>query len=495
MAKYYTSTIQKGSQGDDVKTWQSYLNTQGYNLSVDGDFGDKTLEATIDWQTKSGLGADGIVGENTWGKAGYTNYSTISTPTSAPNINTTPTAMPTFNPTPTNPTYDSTSWDDTEKGQAAGKAYKDAQDAVNKHGSFEFSQNDWLNTVKQNIQGYGDFSYDVNRDALYQQLKDQYIQQGKLAMQDTMGQAASMTGGYGNSYAQSAGQQAYQGQLDNLNDMVPQLYQMALDRYNMGKDDLYNQYGLLMQEWEKEYGLHSDEYQKLMDALGIARSDYYDGANMHYTDQSNKNTVLGQEFADAMNLWNADTKQKWDEWTAAESIRQDTNDDLWKQAEWDEIARQAAYDDYWKQKEWDYATSNSSGGGGGNGGNSGGGGLDLSAIPGINTTDASWFDENGNFKQAEYKGITADGKASFRIDGKIVVFPVGTNPYTQTVNPDIRNGAKSNGYQPDNVGGKKLEKSGIQDYMNGVLQNVWETEDGTRYIWDGTKNEYQLYKE
>ena len=59
--KFYGSTIQKGSKGDDVKKWQSFLNTQGYGLSVDGDFGDKTYAATTDYQSKNGLGADGIV--------------------------------------------------------------------------------------------------------------------------------------------------------------------------------------------------------------------------------------------------------------------------------------------------------------------------------------------------------------------------------------------------------------------------------------------------
>ena len=65
MLKYYSSTLEKGSKGDEVKKWQSFLNSQGYNLSVDGDFGDNTYNATTDWQSKNGLGVDGIVGKNT----------------------------------------------------------------------------------------------------------------------------------------------------------------------------------------------------------------------------------------------------------------------------------------------------------------------------------------------------------------------------------------------------------------------------------------------
>ena len=60
------------------------------------------------------------------------------------------------------------------------------------------------------------FTYDVAKDPLYQQYKDQYVQQGKLAMKDTMGQAAALTGGYGSTYGQQVGQQAYDAYLQKL---------------------------------------------------------------------------------------------------------------------------------------------------------------------------------------------------------------------------------------------------------------------------------------
>ena len=75
------------------------------------------------------------------------------------------------------------------------------------------------------------FTYDLTGDALYQQYANQYQRLGNQAMQDTLGQAAGLTGGYNSSYAQSAGQQAYQGYLDQLNDIVPELYGQAYSRY------------------------------------------------------------------------------------------------------------------------------------------------------------------------------------------------------------------------------------------------------------------------
>lgn len=124
-------------------------------------------------------------------------------------------------------------------------------DYQSKYGSLvEEAANAWANRDK--------FSYDLNGDALYQQYKDKYIQQGKLAMQDTIGQASAMTGGYGNSYAATAGNQAYQASLQNLNDIVPQLYQMAYDQYNQEGQDMLNKYNLYNDMENQEYGRYRD---------------------------------------------------------------------------------------------------------------------------------------------------------------------------------------------------------------------------------------------
>ena len=581
MAKYYSSTLQKGSKGDEVKEWQNFLNSQGYNLSVDGDFGNNTYNATVDYQTKNGLGADGIVGDKTWGKAGYTNYSTISTPTAAPNVGSAPTG-PTFNttatttpetkPLPNAPTYDTTSWDDTEKGQAALGDYNSAKDAVNNYGDFTYEdyvmgeeaqgakdaldahlankpgeyQSQWqsqLDALMNQIMNRDKFSYDLNGDALYQQYKDKYIQQGKLAMGDAIGQASAMTGGYGNSYAQSVGQQQYQAQLDNLNDIVPQLYQMALDKYNQEGQDLYNQYGLVMDRENTDYGryrdtvsdwnndrsylqgaysdersfdygkymddrnldytLHQEGYQRLLDSLGIAQSDYYDGANMFHTEQSNKNNVLGQEFSDDMSIWGAETDQAWKEYQAAEDARQYANsllqqgyqnefgeweansNNAWKQAEWDEAARQYANDEAWRQKEWDEnqrryedskVVSSGSGGNGGNGGNDGGNGSGGATYADTLWTATGTTDSNGNliFRNSE---------------GKTQAFAPGVNPYTGTKHSDAKYGTFSNGYQPNNIGGTKLKNSGMSTNITGKNQTIWQA-NGKYWLWRGDLNKY-----
>ena len=104
------------------------------------------------------------------------------------------------------------------------------------------------------------FEYDLNGDALWQQYKDQYTTQGKLAMMDTMGQAAALTGGYGSSYAQGAGQQAYQGHLQQLNNRVPELFQLALSKYN-------NDQAMLKDRFSTTAQMQADEYGKYQDAM------------------------------------------------------------------------------------------------------------------------------------------------------------------------------------------------------------------------------------
>ena len=152
----------------------------------------------------------------------------------------------------------------------AGTNKANAESALANYGDFTYKNQASFDDIMNKIPNREDFSYDVNGDALYQQYKDKYIQQGKMAMADTMGQAAAMTGGYGNSYAASVGNQAYQASLQQLNDIIPELYQMAYDRYNQEGQDLYNQYGMLSNDRSTEYGMWGDKRNML-----VADRDYY----------------------------------------------------------------------------------------------------------------------------------------------------------------------------------------------------------------------------
>ena len=122
-------------------------------------------------------------------------------------------------------------------------------------------QSKWQTQINDALNQYMNrdkFNYDINADALYNQMKDQYALMGQQAMMDTMGQAQAMTGGYGNSYAQSVGQQAYQGYMQQLNDKIPDLYQLALNQYLNEGDQLLDNISLMMQQESVDYGQYRD---------------------------------------------------------------------------------------------------------------------------------------------------------------------------------------------------------------------------------------------
>lgn len=133
------------------------------------------------------------------------------------------------------------------------------------------SYQDQLNDIYNQIQNREQFKYDVNADPLYNAYKDNFIQGGKLAMRDTMGKAAALTGGYGTSYGQQVGQQAYDAYLQNLSDAIPELYNMAFSRYQDEGNRLNNLYGLASAEVEREYSRGRDALADERYAQELAR--------------------------------------------------------------------------------------------------------------------------------------------------------------------------------------------------------------------------------
>lgn len=171
---------------------------------------------------------------------------------------------------------------------------------------------DSVKNALNKLENYGDFKYDLNGDILYQQYKNQYINQGKLAMADTIGQASALTGGYGNSYAATAGNQAYQSYLTKLNDIVPSLYSLALDKYNTERTNLQNDLSMYQSLYNTEYGEHRDKVADWNAEASRLSDRYYNEANLDYTkftndrdyfntNYNNERTYDYNQYADAYN--------------------------------------------------------------------------------------------------------------------------------------------------------------------------------------------------
>ena len=105
------------------------------------------------------------------------------------------------------------------------------------------------------------FRYDPMSDSLYGQYREQYARMGQMAMRDSMGKAAALTGGYGSSYAQKVGQQEYDEYLQKLGEVMPELYAAAYQRYKDQGEALEGQYQRLAKLEQEEYGHHRDQVE------------------------------------------------------------------------------------------------------------------------------------------------------------------------------------------------------------------------------------------
>ena len=184
-----------------------------------------------------------------------------------------------------------------QQGYAPSQNVQNAQNQLNqvqaaKPTAYTSPYSQQLEGIYQQIVSRQPFKYDLNGDMLYQQAKDQYVQGGRQAMMDTMGQAASLTGGYGNSYASTAGNQAFQQYLLQLNAMVPDLYDRAAARYDQQGADLYNQYAMLQDRENVNYGRYQD-------ALSQWNADYANAQNAY----NNAYTQDYGAYQDALGYW------------------------------------------------------------------------------------------------------------------------------------------------------------------------------------------------
>lgn len=184
-----------------------------------------------------------------------------------------------------------------EESQNVKDAYKYLQDTLGKQpGAFESDYKGALDNLYSQVVGREKFTYDMNTDILYQQYKDQYMRAGNKAMQDTLGQASALTGGYDNSYAQSVAQQTYQGYLGELNNRIPELYQMAFDRYQQEGNDLYQQFSMASDLYGKEYAQYRDQVADWQADRGYATDMYQSERDFDYNDYQTMLNLYQNEY-------------------------------------------------------------------------------------------------------------------------------------------------------------------------------------------------------
>lgn len=226
------------------------------------------------------------------------------------------------------------------------------------------SYSDQVRDMMDKIMNRVKFSYDVDTDPLFQQALASAMKSGKQAMTDTIGQASALTGGYGSTYATSAGNQAYNAFIEDAYNNLPQYYQMALEAYQMEGDEMYRQFGMVSELDDKEFSRNIAAY----DATSQYRNRAYDESYGRYRDSMSdahamanlELNVHGQRVSDAVNYYNMANEQsnilyerEYNSWMdsinqAMEAIKMG-NTDYWNQINFDEGVRQ--YEKNYAQNE------------------------------------------------------------------------------------------------------------------------------------------------
>ena len=205
-----------------------------------------------------------------------------------------------------------------ETKKTAEQLYAQAQEAqkqleqlqAQQPGAYESSYGAQIDALMAQLDSRPGFTYDVNGDPLYRQYAEQYQRQGKAAMEDILGAAAGLTGGYGSSYATTAASQAYQQYLSGMQDVAPALYAAAYARYQ-------DEGTALEKQLERLQGLESNAYgvwQAQVQANQAAQAQALD-----YWRYLNDAAYQAQQDEQAQANWQQEFNAKYPPVTAAVS--------------------------------------------------------------------------------------------------------------------------------------------------------------------------------
>ena len=188
---------------------------------------------------------------------------------------------------------------DVEKAMAnvsyrPGQQMTDAADALkqwqqNRPADYQSSYQDKINSLLGQLLERENFQYSYTRDPLYRQYEQLYTQNAHNASADAAAQAAALTGGYGSSYATSAAQQAYQQQIGGLASAIPTLYNLALDTYQSGGEELVNRLDQLNGQEQNAQTLYDRQLQDYYTQLQQKGEAYTDA---HAKDYGNDIVIL-----------------------------------------------------------------------------------------------------------------------------------------------------------------------------------------------------------
>ena len=188
-----------------------------------------------------------------------------------------------------------------EVSKAAAEAKKAVQEQAQKRPEYAGRYDQALGQALDALMQQPSFRYRLDGDALYKRYRDSAVKNGQLAMEDTLGQAAALTGGYGSSYGQTAAQQSYRRHMEDLNDKAMNLYDKARAEYDRQGQADKEKYAMLLQrengsqnQYKQALAAWQAENQRLWNRYDRERAADYES----YRDQVS-DSRWQQEFEEA----------------------------------------------------------------------------------------------------------------------------------------------------------------------------------------------------
>lgn len=252
---------------------------------------------------------------------------------------------------------------DYEEGQKVTDAYNRLQETIDNKPTFQSKYEGRLEELYNSIMGREKFKYDFNADEMYKMYADKYKQQGKQAMEDTLGKAQAMNGGYGSSYSQSAGQQAYQNYLQDLNNMIPTLRNQAFEQYQYEGNELLNKYNVTANAYDREYGHYRDDVADWQADRSFNYGMYSDERNFDYNQFVNERDFWNNEYwmerqSETSNFQITDTNYWEDSHTSS-----DTDTSFWENSSnWNNTSNWNRSNSQTNASHWSNTNSAGSGG-------------------------------------------------------------------------------------------------------------------------------------
>lgn len=166
----------------------------------------------------------------------------------------------------------------------------------NKKQPYESNYSSQIDGLLNQILNREEFSYNKDTDPSYLAYEDMYRRLGDRAREDTLGDIASLNGGYASSWAATAASQAQNDYNQQLSNVIPELYDAAYNRY-LNEDNLKRQdMSLLM-------GLDNTAYNRYRDDVGDSQWQQQFDWNKKMDDWNMTNTEATQKFDQLMSKW------------------------------------------------------------------------------------------------------------------------------------------------------------------------------------------------